>query len=74
MTTMAKKKHKAMAVPICPTHGTPHGVQPRPITFTFDDEPAESGEVVYEDKSSTVGYSKRYSDNWDRVFNKETSN
>jgi len=60
-----KKKHKGMAVRVCPEHG----VEVRPATYTFDDEPADTSEVVYEDKStSSVGYSRRYSDAYDRAF------
>lgn len=60
-----KKKHKGMAVRVCPEHG----VEVRPATYTFDDEPADTSEVVYEDKStSSVGYSRRYSDAYERTF------
>jgi hypothetical protein len=59
------KKHKGMAVRVCPEHG----IEVRPATYTFD-EPEETGEVLYEDKSgkSSVGYSRKYGDAYERTF------
>jgi hypothetical protein len=69
-----KKKHKGLAVGPCPEH--PGGFRPRPVTFTYNDEPSAPAEpkIIFEDtvgdeeRSSSVGYSAKYAAGWDAVF------